>query len=162
LTAACPARVYAAVPEEFVVLHRTLAAVALSAAVAAAPGARAQELASYIRHALEQMEAEWAGQTYRHSYFVDHHALQQGADWTRTFTSAATAVTLVAGCDQDCSGLSLTVYDRSGGAVLSRRSSPGKSLQMTVYPGPGRTLSAVLTVDRCSTAVCYIALTAVH
>lgn len=143
-------------------LHRTLAAVVLSAALAAAPASRAQELASYIRHALDQMEAEWAGQTYRHSYFVDHHSLQQGASWPRSFTSAATAVTVVAGCDQDCSGLSLTVYDLSGGAVLSRRSSSGKSLRLTVYPGPGRTLSAVLTMDRCSTAVCYVALTAVH
>jgi len=143
-------------------LHRSLAALVLAGAVAVAPGARAQELAGYVRYALEQMEAEWAGRRYAQSYFVDQHNLRQGAGWTRNFTSAATAVTLVAGCDQDCSGLSLTVYDRSGGQVLGQRSGYGKSLQMTVYPGSGRTLSAVLTMDRCATSVCYFALTAVH
>lgn len=143
-------------------LHRTLAAVALSAAVAAAPGARAQELASYIRHALDQMEAEWASRTYSRSYFVTQDSLRQGAAWTQNFTSAAASVTLVAGCDQDCSGLSMTVLDRTSGRLLDQRRGYGKSMQMTVYPGAGRPLIAVLTMEGCATNVCYFAFTAVH
>ncbi|HEV7354161.1 MAG TPA: hypothetical protein VGN74_13645 [Brevundimonas sp.] len=143
-------------------LHRTLAAVLLCAALAAATGARGQELTSYIRHALDRMEAEWAGRSYSRSYFVAQDNLRQGAAWTQNLTSAAASVTLVAGCDQDCSGLSMTVFDRASGRVLDQRRGYGQSMQMTIYPGAGRPLIAVLTMEGCATEVCYFAFTAVH
>lgn len=144
--------------------HKRLAAFLLAAALAGAPAAaaKAQELAGYVRHALEQMEDEWAGRAYTHSYFIAQDSLQQGGSWTQSFNSGAEAVTLVAGCDQDCSGLSLTVFDRASGRLLDQRRGYRKSMQMTVYPGANRHLVAVLTMEGCATRVCYFALTAVH
>lgn len=143
-------------------LHRTLAALTFATGLVAGPTAQAQELAGYVRHALEQMEAEWAGRSYSRSYFIVQDSLQQGGSWTRSFNSEAGAVTLVAGCDQDCSGLSMTVFDRASGRLLDQRRGYGKSMQMTVYPGADRHLVAVLTMEGCATSVCYFAFTAVH
>ncbi|MFC0632960.1 hypothetical protein [Brevundimonas balnearis] len=137
-------------------------AAVLSGALAIGGPAGAGELASYVRHALDQMEYQWADRPYTRSYFITQNNMGQGASWTQSFVSGASTVSLVAGCDQDCSGLSLIVFDRASGQSLGQRRGYGKSIEMTVSPGANRHLVAVLTMESCATEVCYFAFTAVH
>ncbi|MFN3352817.1 MAG: hypothetical protein ACK4Z5_04340 [Brevundimonas sp.] len=143
-------------------LRRMIACVAVMGALLTPAGGRADDLAAYVRHALEQMEYEWAGRSYERQYFLEQSNLAQGQTWTRAFTSEAQSVTFVAGCDQDCTGLSMTVFDVANGRLVDQRRGYGKSMQMTVWPGTGRRLIAVLTMEGCSTEICYFAFAAVH
>ncbi|MDO1558166.1 hypothetical protein Q0812_01815 [Brevundimonas sp. 2R-24] len=131
-------------------------------AVGVAAPAAAGDLAGYVRHALEQMEYQWNNRTYSRQYFLEQGNLQQGGSWTYSFNTAADEVIFIAGCDQDCSGLSMTAFDRASGRLIDQRRGSGKSMEMRVRPGTGRHVIVSLTMERCSTQVCYYAISAVH
>lgn len=135
-----------------------LFALVLSSMAGMAGMAQAQEPSSYVRGALDRLDAVADGVSYGSSLSFDLSRVNAGQHFSRSTVPATGApVRVSAACDTDCSRMQLRVVDFQNRQVAYEQTHPGAST-LLFYPQAGQTYRVYARPLDCSTAYCYVIL----
>ena len=118
--------------------------------------AQAQTQSSYVRGALDRLDAVTDGASYSSSLSFDLSRVTAGQHFRRsTVPTTGAAVRVTAACDTDCSRLQLRVVDFQNRQVAYEQPYAGAST-LLFYPQAGQTYWVYAQPLDCSEAYCYV------
>ncbi len=130
--------------------------IGLLALVLSGVAGMAQAQSSYVRGALDRLDAVADGTSYGSSLSFDLSRVTAGQHFRRsTVPATGAAVRVTAACDTDCSRLQLRVVDFQNRQVAYEQPHAGAST-LLFYPQAGQTYWIYAQPLDCSEAYCYV------
>ena len=118
--------------------------------------AQAQAPSTYVRGALDRLDAVADGASYNSSLSFDLSRVNAGQHFYRSIVpTTGGAVRVSAACDTDCTRMQLRVVDFQNRQVAYEQPYTGAST-LLFYPQAGQTYWVYAQPLDCSTAYCYV------
>ena len=130
--------------------------VGLCALVLSGMAGMAQAQSSYVRGALDRLDAVADGASYDHNLNFDVSNVAAGQHFNRSIVpTTGNAVRVSAACDTDCTRMQLRVVDFQNRDVAYEQLSAGAST-LLFYPRAGQTYWVYAQPTDCGEAYCYV------